>query len=324
MHEQRRDVARNRSQKDDRPFSTTWTPCPSAHFDRGGGRQADVSGIVGSLRPVPVSLPIAVCVIMALGTLAALLPTLTPVGAQEIKQDYAISSSEPSRPENGWPAGRMIHCACYTRDDLIAVFRVQGDQAVSANLDQESDFDGTIWLIDVGNRGYYQVVVRFYRDQGSLRADYWQDHDGDGKVAIVPHDGTLQITEKGFPSIRAVARDGYWQRDGRLAPNLDLFVDDSMPTTFNADPYLDRMLNDGHADVVIRVRGNLPNDPRSYDWRNVYTPVPESSGDLPHDAHGPRTGARASLSPPSSRGTSRRLVRNGRRSGVCDTSPRFR
>ena len=117
----------------------------------------------GLLRPVPVSLPIAVCVIMVLGTLAALLPAATPVGAQEIKQDYTIISSEPSRPENGWPAGRIIHCACYSRDDLIAVFRVQDDQAVSTNLDQQSDFDGTIWLIDVGNRGYYQVVVRFYR-----------------------------------------------------------------------------------------------------------------------------------------------------------------
>ena len=51
-----------------------------------------------------------------------------------------------------------------------------------------------------------------------------------------------------------------------------------MPATFASEPFLDRMVNDGHADVTIRVRGKLPNDPRSYDWRNVYTPISESSG----------------------------------------------
>jgi hypothetical protein len=228
--------------------------------------------------PLPVIIR-AIMVLSALSPLAfAILPLV--VEAQGLEQRYSIISSEPSVPETGWPEGRLVHCTCYSRDDLIAVFRVDGEKPISEQLDQDSDFDGTFWLIDVGARGYYQVAVRFYRDQDNLTADFWQDQDGDGKIAATPRDGTLQLTEAGFPSLRAVALDGYWQRDGRLAPNLDLLVDDIANAAFGSGPYLERMSNDGHTDAVIRVRGPSGSDPRAYDWRNIYTPISESSAIL--------------------------------------------
>src|SRR5215213_6571548 len=126
-----------------------------------GGR--DRSGARGLDRyPLPVIIR-AIMVLSALSPLAfAILPLV--VEAQGLVQRYSIISSEPSVPETGWPEGRLVHCACYSRDDLIAVFRVNGEKPISEQLDQDSDFDGTFWLIDVGSRGYYQVAVRFYRD----------------------------------------------------------------------------------------------------------------------------------------------------------------
>jgi hypothetical protein len=193
---------------------------------------------------------------------------------------YRITRSEAFVEDEGRGVGRDVGCACYSPDDLLTVVRTRGNLPVSEQLDQDSDFDDALWLFDVGRRGSYQLAVQFRRIDGQLTADVWQDQDGDRSIAVERRDGTLQVTEPGYPSIRAVALDGYWQRDGRLAPNFDLTIDDRTIASFSAEVFEDAMRNDGHPDVSIVVRGPRGGDPRSYDWRNVYTPMPESSGIL--------------------------------------------
>ena len=191
---------------------------------------------------------------------------------------YDILASDPLDPAQGRGIGREVRCACYSSDDLLTVVRTRGTLPISEELNEESDFSDALWLFDVGHRGTYQLAVRFHRDDGDLAADVWQDQDGDWTVALEQRDGTVQVIEPGFPSLRAVALDGYWQRDGRLAPNFDLIVDDRTNAAFGSGLYEDRMQNDGHPDVSIAVRGPRGADPRSYDWRNVHTPISESSG----------------------------------------------
>jgi hypothetical protein len=193
---------------------------------------------------------------------------------------YQILASDPFDSAQGRGIGRDVRCACYSSDDLLTVVRTRGTFPISEELNEESDFSDALWLFDVGHRGTYQLAVRFHRDDGELAADVWQDQDGDRTIAVEQRDGTAQVIEPGFPSIQAIALDGYWQRDGRLASDFDLRVDERTNASFGAELFEDAMRNDGHTDVSIAVRGPRGGDPRSYDWRNVYTPMPESSGIL--------------------------------------------
>lgn len=216
--------------------------------------------------------------------LLALLLTLcgyhpTPAaGASAVDEPYLLLSSEAVVAPDGREIGKEVLCACYSAADRITVLRVAGDEPISPALDRDTDFDGVLWLIDVGDRGAPQVVIRFHRLDGVLTADLYDDQDGDGRVALALDGRETVVTESDFWTVRVAALDGYWHRDGRLAPNFDLTVDDRMYATFGGRLFIDAMRNDGHPDVEIRVRGPLEDDPRSYDWRNVYTPFPASSG----------------------------------------------
>jgi hypothetical protein len=176
------------------------------------------------------------------------------------------------------PSGRTIRCVCVTNDDQITVYRTSGGPPISEHLDQETDFQDALWLFDSRTQERNQIAVWFHQVDGKLVADLYQDQDGDGHVSVQIADDDAQITEPGSWSIRTVALDGYWQRNGRIAPNFDLFVDDRFVATFSGQLYEESMANDGVVDVVIHVRGPHGDEPRSYDWRNVYTPVSASSG----------------------------------------------
>lgn len=199
--------------------------------------------------------------------------------ADSAPRPFAMLSSEPVAGPIVPAQGRDARCRCYTANDRILVHRTAGDVPVSAALDQPSDFRDALWLIDAGVRGHPQIAVWFHDVDGLLVGDVFQDQDGDGDVAWRP-DGDRPVSESAFFSIRVVARDGYWQRDGRLAPNLDLFVDDRIAPAFNANTYLDSMANDGRIDATIRVRGPRSGDPRSFDWRDVDPPMPKRAGFL--------------------------------------------
>src|SRR5688500_4421176 len=191
---------------------------------------------------------------------------------------YTISSSTELFSD-GVVIGREVHCACVTEDDRITVYRVSGSDPISPTLDQDTDFDGTVWLFDSGNQGQEQIVVRFHRPDGRLTADIYQDQDGDGSVAHFRlDDGDISILETGFASMRVVAVGDYWQRDGRMAASFGLPVDDRVGAAVGSVNYSDAVANDGIAAVSVRVRGPRVDDPRSYDWRSIYSPVPSSTG----------------------------------------------
>ncbi|HEY8446131.1 MAG TPA: hypothetical protein VIL01_03420 [Thermomicrobiales bacterium] len=214
-----------------------------------------------------------------LGVLAAVLTSFVgfaPAGAQDLERGYAIVSSNPL--SDAGTIGQEVLCQCITPNDRITVIRTTGQEPISRDLSSETDFIDALWLLDIGNRGTYQLAIDFRRQEGQIVAEIYQDQNGDGTVAVTRSGGQFRVTEPGFWSIRVIARDGFWQRDGRLAPNFDISVDDRLMATFGDSVFRDRMANDGVADVVIRVRGPRPDDPRSFDWRNVYTPVPSSSG----------------------------------------------
>lgn len=179
---------------------------------------------------------------------------------------------------DGKPDTAEIRCQCYSSDDRITVIDGTENMSPATTIEAGTDMEDDLWLFDVGNRGHYQIAVQFGRDVSALTADIYQDQDGDGSVATEERDGHTVVTESGFPSIHVVALDGYWQRDGRLAPNLDISVDDRMLATFGGELYRQAVKNDGQPDVVIHVRGPHEGDPRTYDWRNVYAPVRSDSG----------------------------------------------
>ncbi len=200
------------------------------------------------------------------------------VRAADAPQQYSITSFEQSDTNgDGKPDKALIRCACYTKDDRIVVFDGAGDMRPSNAADQGTDMTNDLWLFDVGNRGSFQIAVQFKDANNQLTADVYQDQNADGKVATGIVSGHTVVTEPGYPVVHLLSRDGYWQRDGRIALNLDIRVDGRILATFGGENYLEYTSNDGRPDVVIRVRGPHDGDPRSYDWRNVETPVPATS-----------------------------------------------
>lgn len=200
------------------------------------------------------------------------------VAASGADQPYQITSfAQRDTNGDGKPDEAEVHCRCYSANDRIVVVDTAGDMQPASDLAQGTDMANDLWLFDVGNRGFYQLAVQFHHAGSQLSADIYEDENGDGKVAVAPKNGHLAVTEPGFPAIHVVAVDGYWQRDGRIAPDFDLTVDGRMMATFGGELYESRMKNDGRPDVRIQVRGPHGADPRSYDWRNVETPIPASS-----------------------------------------------
>jgi hypothetical protein len=202
-----------------------------------------------------------------------------PVAAATVAESFTVASFvQRDTNGNGKPDEAEIHCRCYSADDRITVIDGAQNMPTATTIEAGTDMQDDLWLFDVGNHGRYPIAVQFARQGEQLTAQIYQDQDGDGSVAIGERDGHTVVTEPGFPSITVIALDGFWQRDGRLAPNFDFTVDDHVLATFTGERYQTAVKNDGKSDVVIRVRGPHDGDSRSYDWRNVYAPVPASWG----------------------------------------------
>lgn len=217
--------------------------------------------------------------LIAIVLMASLVSSLlTSPAAAATPPIYQISSFvQRDTNGDGQPDQAEIHCRCYSADDRIVVDDPAGDMKPADNADQGTDMKNDLWLFDVGNRGSFQIAVQFNDANNQLTADVYQDEDADGKVAVGTVSGHPAVTEPGYPVVHVHSLDGYWQRDGRMAPNLDLTVDGRLLATFGGEKYTEYMSNDGQPDVIIRVRGPHDGDPRSYDWRNVETPVPSTS-----------------------------------------------
>lgn len=202
-----------------------------------------------------------------------------PVSAAQAIEPYTVGGFEQfDDTGDGRPDRAELRCECITDQDRITIVDGAANMTWAERVEEGADMSDDLWLFDVANRGYYQLAVQFGRDGAQLTAAVFQDQDGDGQVAVREESGSLHVSEPGFPAVQLVALDGYWQRDGRPAEHLDLLVDDAMLATYGAERFQDLMLNDGVTDVVIRVRGPRDGDPRSFDWRNVYTPFSESAG----------------------------------------------
>lgn len=214
----------------------------------------------------------ALCLMYVVSFLLLAKPGVAQEG--DVSTPYAIASSRSGEVTGS----QEIHCSCVSDDDRITVVRTEGSIPISAQLDQASDFEDALWLIDSGNTGKNQIAVMFHRVDGQLTADIYQDQDGNGDVDVSLRPGDVRVLESQWWSIRVTARDGYWQRDGRIAPNFDILVDEQFAATFGGQLYFDAMKHDGVVDVTTQVRGPTATDPRSYDWRTVSTPFPASSG----------------------------------------------
>lgn len=218
---------------------------------------------------------LTIAVLMALSLACSLFGSAS---AADSVQSYQITSfAQRDTNGDGRPDQAEIHCRCFSENDRIVVDDPAGDMKPANTVDQGTDMKNDLWLFDVGNRGRFQIAVQFRDVNNQLTADVYQDQNADGTVAVGTVAGHPAVTEPGFPVVHMHSLDGYWQRDGRIAPNLDLTVDGSLLATFGGEKYTEFMSNDGRPDVVIRVRGPHDGDPRSYDWRNVETPVPASS-----------------------------------------------
>lgn len=112
----------------------------------------------------------------------------------------------------------------------------------------------TLWIFDAKGDGTANLVINFHSSSDGLIADLYDDQNGDGAVSFAVQDGYILVTESPYPTVRVVAPDGFWEKDGKPNFNLDVSVDGPVMAAFGAQFYLARLKSDGRVDFQIQVR----------------------------------------------------------------------
>ena len=143
------------------------------------------------------------------------------------------------------------------------------------------------WIVDAADRGVPSLVVAFDRTGPTgLTASIFHDVDGDRAVGVVADgSGGVRVTESRHPVITIRARDGAWQRDGRISFNLNIDVDGPIPALFGADGGFGLQTHrayrtDGTPDTTIELHDSRHSGRPGTDLRQGYFGVPLSSGVL--------------------------------------------
>nr|MBC7245822.1 hypothetical protein [Chloroflexota bacterium] len=172
-------------------------------------------------------------------------------------------------------------CNFTTERDTVYVFDHAGNLDPARDWRESVGFEDEIWVFDAGSDGKANLIIDFQRNAGRLIADLYDDQDGSGAVEYTMTNGRIITVESKYPTVRLIAPDGWWVREGKTNYNLDIEVDGPVRTIFNSYVEWIRQafpslvwIADGKADSIIQVR-DLDYDGRpDYEIRQAYIPVP--------------------------------------------------
>lgn len=169
---------------------------------------------------------------------------------------HAPSSESPAYMEIACPfAGNST--------DRVLVYDRNGNMRDTGDWRTATDFINDLWIFDAEGDGKANLIIDFHNNADILTADIYDDQTGDSIVDFQITNGQVVVTESPYSTIKVTARDGWWQRDGKVNFNLDLAVDGmvvAMPITV-AKVYQEITRHDGTPDQLIMVR-----DPNNRGW----------------------------------------------------------
>ncbi len=137
--------------------------------------------------------------------------------------------------------------------DTVLVFDRDGDMDHSKEWKDSVDFEDDLWVFQPGGLEKAALIIDFHRDGGSLVADLYDDQDGNGTVGYKVEGGRPVITESQYPTVRVIAKDGWWTQGAKTNFNLDILIDGKVRGDFVSPPYIDQLKSDGGVDFEIQV-----------------------------------------------------------------------
>jgi hypothetical protein len=159
-------------------------------------------------------------------------------------------------------------------NDTIYVYDRQGDLQISGDWKIATDFDDDLWIFDAGGDGAAELIIDYYQDSSGLKADLYDDQNGDGKVNYEEaEDGIPVIVEGSFPTVSLLATDGWWENDGLINYNLQIIVDGKPRATFyTIEQYVSNLQTNGVADYLIFVEDTDRDGRPDFETRRVVSP----------------------------------------------------
>ncbi len=153
---------------------------------------------------------------------------------------------------------------------------------IATGQDWRADLNTTdaVWIFDVGARREASLIIDFHPNPGGpgLEADLYDDRDGDGNVLYQLADGIPVPAEAKFPTVRVLAPDGWWTKDGKVNFNLNVYVDGPVYAAFGSSTYLQRLKVDGRPDYVVRVRDPDHDGRPDFEWIDAWPDAPVDWG----------------------------------------------
>jgi hypothetical protein len=212
-----------------------------------------------------------VAAVMLIMAVAASVVGVRPVAGQEAAREIKVFGvTQTDLDGDGDPDQTTIDCAYITARDRVVVYDHADDMEWGDTWQDTTDFDDDMWVFDAAADGRNELIIDFkLRRTDEVEAWIWDDQTGDGTVAFQTTP-TIDVLESVNPSIKVVATDGWWTRDGKINFNLDLSVDGQIQASMSAKPWLNKVSTDGSPDFTIQVR-DTDNDGRpDYQWVNAW------------------------------------------------------
>jgi hypothetical protein len=171
----------------------------------------------------------------------------------------------------------VLSCAFATNHDTIAIIAKGCAFDSTVPWQQNVNTDNATWIVDTNSDNTANLIIDFSRSP-EVRAQLYDDQDGDGEVSFEIVDGTVNVSESNFPTVVVSAKGDSWFTGARLNANLDFQVDGAVNTMASYGRFLDRLSTDGNTDFIVRVRDTDRDNVADYDLRYDTSPLPQHWG----------------------------------------------
>ncbi len=178
---------------------------------------------------------------------------------------FAVAAAAAIVPCHGLLAAGHWQCSETSRRDLLVVvdcvpgFATDHDRVLlysrkgspMAGKVGVLDTADAVWVFFPGATGSAKIVIDFHPSERGLVAELYDDRQGNGSVDYVLRKGVPVVRGAVYPTVKFIARDGWWQRGGLTNFNLDIEVNGDVLGSFGAERVMDRFRKN-------KQKGNLP------------------------------------------------------------------
>jgi hypothetical protein len=168
--------------------------------------------------------------------------------------------------------------------DRLTIIDRAKNRPGSAGWPEAAGTRDATWLFDYQADATTELIVNFRSSGTALVAELYDAQGDPSRLNYqISDNGQMILDSQIAPTVRVVALDGWWSKDGQVNFNLDITVDGLVDAAFDVRNKLaNYAATDGALDFAIRIRDSDGDGRPDYDWRTLrYPAVLEKTG-LPH------------------------------------------